>query len=66
MIYPQCQKTANYVYIGVNLINSQIMNVQIATSGDITDFKGDVIILPCDVELSYTKSFLIPHPMWIK
>lgn len=33
------------------------MNIQIATSGDITDFKGDVIILPCDTELTYTKSF---------
>lgn len=37
------------------------MNVQIATTGDITDFKGDVIIIPCDSELSYTKTFA-PNP----
>lgn len=37
------------------------MNIQIATSGDITDFKGDVIIIPCDSELSYTKTFA-PNP----
>lgn len=38
----------------VQLIKS--MNIQIAT-GDITDFEGDVIIVPCDSELTYTKSF---------
>jgi O-acetyl-ADP-ribose deacetylase (regulator of RNase III) len=32
------------------------MNIQIAT-GDITDFEGDVIIIPSDSELTYTKSF---------
>lgn len=37
------------------------MNVQIATSGDITDFKGDVIIIPCDSELSFTKT-ISPNP----
>lgn len=37
------------------------MDIQIATSGDITDFKGDVIIIPCDSELSYTKTFS-PNP----
>lgn len=39
------------------------MNIQIATSGNITDFKGDVIILPCDTELTYTKSFA-PDPKY--
>lgn len=37
------------------------MNIQIATTGDITDFKGDVIIIPCDSELSYTKTYA-PNP----
>lgn len=36
------------------------MNIQLAT-GDITDFAGDVIIIPCDSELTYTKSFS-PNP----
>ena len=38
-------------------LSGKNMNIQIATSGDITDFEGDVIIVPCDCELSYTKSF---------
>lgn len=37
------------------------MNVQIATDGDITDFEGDVIIVPCDSELTFTKSHT-PNP----
>lgn len=37
------------------------MNIQIATSENIVDFKGDVIIIPCDSELSYTK-FFSPNP----
>ncbi len=36
------------------------MNIQIATE-DITEFTGDIIIVPCDSELSYTKSFS-PNP----
>lgn len=32
------------------------MNIQIAT-GRITDFEGDIIICPCDSELTYTKVF---------
>lgn len=32
------------------------MNIQIAT-GSITDFEGDIIIIPCDSELTYNKSF---------
>lgn len=31
------------------------MNIQIST-GDITDFEGDLIIIPCDSELTYSKS----------
>lgn len=38
----------------VQLINP--MNIQIST-GDITSFDGDVIIIPCDSELTYTKAF---------
>ncbi len=36
------------------------MNIQLAT-GDITDFAGDVIIVPCDSDLTFTKSFS-PNP----
>ncbi len=36
------------------------MNIQIKTD-NITDFTGDVIIIPCDSELTYTKSFS-PNP----
>lgn len=32
------------------------MNIQISTN-DITDFEGDVIVVPCDSELTYTKLF---------
>lgn len=39
------------------------MKIQIAT-GDITDFEGDVIIVPCDSELTYTKS-VTPNPNYI-
>ncbi len=38
------------------------MNIQVAT-GDITDFEGDVIIVPSDSELTYTKSFF-PNPKY--
>lgn len=31
------------------------MNIQLAT-GDVTDFEGDLIIIPCDSELTYSKS----------
>lgn len=36
------------------------MNIQIAAD-DIISFDGDAIIVPCDSELSYTKSFS-PNP----
>lgn len=38
------------------------MNIQIATE-DIVDFTGDMIIIPCDSELSYTRSFF-PNPKY--
>lgn len=39
------------------------MNIQLAI-GDITNFTGDVIIVPCDSELTYTKS-VTPNPNYI-
>lgn len=35
------------------------MNIQLAT-GDITDFEGDIIIVPCDSDLTYKKTGIIP------
>ena len=35
------------------------MNIQIAT-GDVTDFTGDVIIIPCDSDLTYRKTGILP------